>query len=299
MIYLRHILAGILQGATELLPVASGGILSFFRSVWPAEGGLLAESALLHAGTALALILLLRKELAGVFREWFFLLEEIMENTLIFLRNSRKAGEYEYFPLMQTNMRKFSALLLLTMIPAGLAGYFLYPAAAGFAESPLVSAMGCFISAILLLVAALSPARSTRPREIPLLLALPVGLLAGMCVRPGFSCLSVTVASATGSCVAGNSASGSPLANTVTILETSSAMMHSAESSFLHRFIMLPTPFFRRPGKCYFRIHFRAFNPVPLHKSYIWVVFHVSTCLILGILSHSNHTTEIYDLQPF
>ena len=196
MIYLRHILAGILQGATELLPVASGGILSFFRSVWPAEGGLLAESALLHAGTALALILLLRKELAGVIREWFFLLEEIMENTLIFLRNSRKAGEYEYFPLMQTNMRKFSALLLLTMIPAGLAGYFLYPVAAGFAESPLVSAMGCFISAILLLVAALSPARSTRPREIPLLLALPVGLLAGMCVLPGFSCLSVTVASA-------------------------------------------------------------------------------------------------------
>jgi undecaprenyl-diphosphatase len=77
MTFLQALILGIVQGITEFLPVSSSGHLRLFKKLMHIQDGehLLYFDLLCHAGTLLALIIYLRKEIRPAFRQfWFYFL---------------------------------------------------------------------------------------------------------------------------------------------------------------------------------------------------------------------------------
>lgn len=66
MTVLKAIILGILQGATEFLPVSSSGHLFLMEKILGLTGPELAFDVLLHLGTLLAILLFLRREILDV-----------------------------------------------------------------------------------------------------------------------------------------------------------------------------------------------------------------------------------------
>ena len=63
----QSILLGIVQGATEFLPVSSSGHLILMRKLFGIEGGSLMYDLLLHAGTLAAVLVCFRKDVLNLF----------------------------------------------------------------------------------------------------------------------------------------------------------------------------------------------------------------------------------------
>ncbi len=71
MTYTSAIFLGIIQGLTEFIPVSSSGHLVLFRRVFGIEEAPLLLDTLLHAGTLVAAVAALRKDLASMLRRPF------------------------------------------------------------------------------------------------------------------------------------------------------------------------------------------------------------------------------------
>ncbi|NNG45962.1 MAG: undecaprenyl-diphosphate phosphatase, partial [Deltaproteobacteria bacterium] len=71
MTVLKAILLGILQGATEFLPVSSSGHLFFLQKILGLTRSELAFDILLHLGTLTAILLYLRREILETFTSLF------------------------------------------------------------------------------------------------------------------------------------------------------------------------------------------------------------------------------------
>lgn len=120
---------GIIQGITEFLPISSSGHLIFIPKWfgWPDQG--LSFDAVVHVGTLLAVVVYFRKRLWNVFLSFF-----------------RKGNEYQ-------DNRRLGFLLILSIIPAGLAGLFGKDWIEGNLRSPEIIAYGLIGWGILLGVA--------------------------------------------------------------------------------------------------------------------------------------------------
>lgn len=68
---IRSVVLGIIQGLTEFLPVSSSGHLILGASLFGLEAPGLSFSIILHVGTALATIIMLRDDIASIFRGLF------------------------------------------------------------------------------------------------------------------------------------------------------------------------------------------------------------------------------------
>lgn len=64
----QSIVLGILQGLAEFLPISSSGHLVLFQNIFGIEGGEVIFDTLLHAGTLIAVCIVLRKDIAGILR---------------------------------------------------------------------------------------------------------------------------------------------------------------------------------------------------------------------------------------
>ena len=102
MDFTQSIVLGIIQGLTEFLPVSSSGHLIILPKIfnWVDQG--LAFDAVIHLATALAIILVLRRDIWQILKGF-----------------NLKRQESEYVV-----SRKLIGLIILTIIPAGLAGLF-------------------------------------------------------------------------------------------------------------------------------------------------------------------------------
>jgi len=101
MTYIQSIVLGIIQGITEFLPISSSGHLiivpKFFD--WVDQG--LAFDAIIHLATALVIILVLRMEIWHILKGFNF---------------NKVESEYR-------ESRRMIGLIILVMVPAGIAGW--------------------------------------------------------------------------------------------------------------------------------------------------------------------------------
>ncbi len=170
MTVLEALALGILQGATEFLPVSSSGHLALAESMLPAGAvpGLLFD-VIVHLGTVLAILLIFRARVGRLTR------------ALVGLFPASRAHEVD-----ETD-RRWIVLLIAGSIPTALIGLALRDAAGHVHATPAWVGV-CLLATALILVLSERVGRRTRGHDgLRLTDALLVGVVQGLAVLPGIS----------------------------------------------------------------------------------------------------------------
>lgn len=166
---------GVLQGLTEFLPVSSDGHLALAEILFGASHAGFALNVLLHVGTLLAVLLVLRRRVGHTF----------VEGVLGVRAPSRFA---------RTPGGRDALVVLLAMIPTGLIGLGLRSFVEHWRSSPLVVGLGFLVTA--LVVASTRWANEGEEDWPSLLGSVLIGMAQGIAVLPGISRTGCTIAMA-------------------------------------------------------------------------------------------------------
>lgn len=72
MTFLQSLILGLIQGITEFIPVSSSGHLTLFGRIFDVDSSLMMSyTTLLHVGTLLAVLVVMRKEIIEIIRDIF------------------------------------------------------------------------------------------------------------------------------------------------------------------------------------------------------------------------------------
>ncbi|HWP08544.1 MAG TPA: undecaprenyl-diphosphate phosphatase [Polyangiaceae bacterium] len=163
---------GIVQGLTEFLPISSDGHLALAEILFGLKGGL-AFNVMLHAGTLLATLLVLRAEAGRALRGGLSAL----------VRPAR---------FRETPGGRDALVVILATIPTAAVGLFLRQPVERWTESPLAIGLGFLGTTAALVLAHFS---LQGDREQPTLAgALLLGVAQGLAVLPGLSRSGTTIA---------------------------------------------------------------------------------------------------------
>ena len=165
---------GILQGATEFLPVSSSGhlVLVPWLLGWPASS--LAFDAVVHWGTAVAVIIYF-------WRDWVTLVSAVWKSTI--LRSPDQESE-----------ARLAWLILLGTVPAALIGYLLEDFFEEMFTRPIAAACFLLVTAALLTTSERLGRRERDLDTLDWLDALLVGLAQALAIFPGISRSGSTIA---------------------------------------------------------------------------------------------------------
>lgn len=198
MIVVYLILLAIIQAVTEFLPVSSTGHLCVLEQLLGMDHGtgLLLE-AMLHLGTAGAIIFLFRKELKKTGLELVGMFMDILGNVNLYIHNRRTGESLGYARIVTGTYRKFGALLVISMIPTVPLGFTGRRLALLAADSQIVPGIGFLLTGVLLLVTDLNRSGGMKgPREASYDSAMWIGICQGLAVFPGISRMGFTLCAA-------------------------------------------------------------------------------------------------------
>ena len=174
MTWWQALVAGIIQGVTEFLPVSSSGHLVIFNALFGAEeGGNLGFTVFLHLATLVSVAIMFRKDV-------WMLIKEFFAATWDLLRGK---------PNFKTPERRFLLLVVIATIPAVIAGAGVK--LLGF-DSVLenifvVAAMLLVTAVFMFLIDRLGDKGKYTQGDTPYLIALLVGSLQAVAILPGLS----------------------------------------------------------------------------------------------------------------
>ena len=192
------ILLAVIQAVTEFLPVSSMGLLCVLEGFLGIDHGtgLLLE-AILHLGTAASIIFLFHRELKKIGLELLGMFLDIIGNINLYIHNRRTGADLSYAKIVTGTYRKFSALLVISMIPTALLGFTGRRLALITADSPIVPGIGFLLTGVLLLVTDLNKSGGNKgPREASYDSAMWIGICQGLAVFPGISRMGLTLCAA-------------------------------------------------------------------------------------------------------
>ncbi|MCC6668865.1 MAG: undecaprenyl-diphosphate phosphatase [Polyangiaceae bacterium] len=169
------IVLGVIQGITEFLPISSDGHLALAELVLSIDQAGLTLNVMLHAGTLLATLIVLRRRV----------MPAVVDGTSALIRPSRFTA---------SSGGRDALVVIVASLPTAIIGLALRDAVERWTHSPTVIGLGFLGTAAVVL--------STRfvragEREVPTLLgALVIGLCQGLAVLPGLSRSGSTIAAA-------------------------------------------------------------------------------------------------------
>ncbi len=176
----RYALLGIVQGLTEFLPVSSSGHLAIAHRIVGIEAELGFDLAV-HMGTALAVII-------------YYFKDFLVYAADIFSTTARKNGRRKDWD--SVGGMKLVLLLVITSIPAALAGFLLEDKVeAAFSNPWAVSAFLVVTGIILLLVSRKKGGGVSKPVDMSPASALTIGIAQAFALFPGISRSGMTISS--------------------------------------------------------------------------------------------------------
>ena len=195
MFVLYVILLAVIQGILEFLPVSSFGHLCVIQELLGMERGpgVLLE-VMLHFGTLAAVILTFRKDIIHLAADTLEMIFDIVGNISLYIHNRRSGEDLHYAKIISTTYRKFSVLLLVSMIPTIAIGFTARRLVALAAASRLIPGAGILITGVLLLVVDLSGQGGNKAaRDAHYGNAMWIGICQGLAVFPGLSRSGLTI----------------------------------------------------------------------------------------------------------
>jgi len=174
MTLLEAVIIGIIQGATEFLPISSSGHLVLIPAILEISSPDLATAALTHLGTLLAVLAYFRRELVAIARAMY-------------------SGLVNRNPLEESDSR-LGWYILIATIPAAIAGLLLEDLLARQFENPRAAAWFLLVTAAILVAGELLARGGLALTAIRLPDALVVGFAQVLALFPGISRSGATIA---------------------------------------------------------------------------------------------------------
>ncbi len=166
------IILGLLQGATEFLPISSSGHLALAQHFLDTEEAGLPFDVALHLGTLLAVLI------------YFFSDFFLMGKSIVFFRD--KSAD-------TARLRQLAGFIVLATIPGVIAGLLFGDAAETFLRQPALVAVSLSAAGALLLIGEKIGKRARRFESITIADALLVGLSQAFAIIPGVSRSGITI----------------------------------------------------------------------------------------------------------
>ncbi|OGY43162.1 MAG: hypothetical protein A3B89_00720 [Candidatus Buchananbacteria bacterium RIFCSPHIGHO2_02_FULL_40_13] len=174
MNYLLSIMAGVIQGLTEFLPISSSGHLLLFHDIFGFDfSDELLFDVMLHLGTLISLVFFFHHDLAKIIRGF-----------LSSLVNWNLANNYN---------QRLAWLSVVGTIPAALAGYFLEDFIATTLRSPLIVGIMFIVVGLLFFVFERLAKRQKDIQLMSLFDSLVIGLAQILSLVPGVSRSGITI----------------------------------------------------------------------------------------------------------
>ncbi len=187
-------LLGLIQGVTSVFPVSSSGHVALLGHLLGEEAaGSLSFMALLHLGTLIAVIWSFREDVLRLLRAWIGIGGDLLYNVPVLLSHLSRPSAGKYRPVIQGNYRKLAVLLALAMVPELIVALILRRFSFLGASSMLITAMGFFITALMLLISSFAVATKKNPKLTRYKDAALAGVLQGLAIVPGISRLGMSL----------------------------------------------------------------------------------------------------------
>jgi len=173
MTWLQALIAGIIQGLTEFLPVSSSGHLVIFNSLLgDYGGGSLTFTVFLHLATLLSVAIMFWRDILMLAREFFALLRDMLR------------GKFHF----NTPERRFLLMVIVGTIPAALGGLIISRFGLDVLENVFVVAFMLLVTAALMFsIDHLSRRGKYTEANAPYRSAWLVGLMQMVAIFPGLS----------------------------------------------------------------------------------------------------------------
>ena len=172
MTLLSAIFLGLLQGATEFLPISSSGHLALAQAFLGTKEAGLPFDVALHLGTLLAILI--------YFRDDFLL----MGKSVVFFKD--RSSEL-------SRLRILVVYIVLATIPGAIAGLLLEKAAESYLRHPAIIAATLSAAGLLLLWGDKAGARDRSFQSLSIIDAILIGLSQAFAIIPGVSRSGITM----------------------------------------------------------------------------------------------------------
>lgn len=184
---IQAVFLGVLQGATEFIPISSSGhlVLVPWALGWPSPG--LAFDIVLHLGTLLAVVAVFWRDLVDLIVAW---LASVVAALSRFGRTPDRAKTVS--PVTSSRARVAWWVLLAT-IPAGLMGLLWQDAFESLFSNPRWVALFLLLTGLWLVVAERLGRREKQAEQLTLWQALLIGVAQGCAIAPGISRSGATI----------------------------------------------------------------------------------------------------------
>lgn len=188
---------GLVQGLTEFIPVSSGGHLVILERLTGYQIPALTFHVFLHAGTMIAVCLCLQKDMADLLRELAVISGDVTDA----FRSAAHSGSGAQFRsrIVRTNQKKLAVMVLMVTVPSLIIGFLLSSPVRYAYESPMLTAVGFFLTGILLLVTDMVKPGEELPGDLHAGTGALIGAAQGIASFPGISRNAVVLCS--GICV--------------------------------------------------------------------------------------------------
>ena len=169
---LQALIAGIIQGVTEFLPISSSGHLVIYNSLVDAKDANLTFTVFLHFATLLSVLIVFYKDVIMLICEFFTAMWDVLKGK----------------PNFKTPERRFLLMVIIATIPAALVGVLIKQLKFDdVLENIFVVAVMLIVTAVFMFcVDRLNKERYTET-DAPLKTALITGVLQAVAILPGLS----------------------------------------------------------------------------------------------------------------
>ena len=193
---LKAVLMGIIQGATEFLPVSSSGHLALIKGLLGMDNASILFDVLLHFATLVAICVVFWKDVFKLVAEFGLMCRDIFENIVTFGRSLSAPGHSEYIHVLSSPYRKFVLLVIISTIPTGIIGIFMKNIVEFTTSNLLVTGICLLCTGLILALSDFLADGDKKLKEMNNFDAFAIGVTQGVATLPGLSRSGTTIVAA-------------------------------------------------------------------------------------------------------
>lgn len=175
------VILAVVQGLTEFLPVSSSGHLVIVRELLHVEEALLSFDVLMHLGTLISVLLVLREDVKALVNAAAGIVVDIFRG--VCLKSAVSKDGY----------RKLAIFIIIASLPAAVMGMIFKPLVYMLFSSKLAVGIFLLATGTVLWFGEFSSRSRTRSADLTLWKALCIGTAQGFAIAPGFSRSGATI----------------------------------------------------------------------------------------------------------